>query len=134
MKKVAIVGSSRVKPEMVIPVRNEIEKVIMDLDHGSVIISGGAKGVDTIAVDVAKNWNVMTELFLPKEPLKEYFLERNRKIANECDELYCFALPLIRQKCYHHTPHADHEKTAGCYTMNKALDLKKKCTLVVVEC
>lgn len=97
------------------------------------VLSGGAKGVDSIAVEVARGLFMKTKVFPPKKNEKFYYFQRNEKIAKECDELYCITIPTRRVKCYHHDPPQDHEKTAGCWTMNKALKLKKQCKLIVIE-
>lgn len=132
--KLAIVGSSEVKPSLVIKMRNVIETMLNQFDNPTVI-SGGAKGVDTIAVDVAKHMGlkVKEKEYKPKAENWECYKERNQKIANDCDQLYCFATGLVNTKCYHHKKLENHEKTAGCYTLNMAKELDKTTALIIVK-
>ena len=59
----------------------------------SKIVSGGARGVDSIAVSIAKSLNLTTEEFLPvfksksRADLIAGYYERNRQIVNSCDAL-----------------------------------------------
>lgn len=58
------------------------------------IISGGAQGVDTFAIEYAKYHNIFFHIFPPLEDdiakgLNPYH-ERNTRIANECDILLAF--------------------------------------------
>lgn len=93
----------------------------------TIIISGGAEGVDTIAINMASGLGYITEVFKPTRPYKPFYLERNREIARACTDLFCISIPKHTTKCYHHPLPQDHEKTAGCYTMNEALKLGRNC-------
>lgn len=132
--KVAIVGTSRTLSDNEDRDARQIISMILD-DYNpktTTIISGGAKGIDTMAVEIAyaKHFDhIVTHN--PEKPEKKYYLERNVKIALGCDVLFCITTPTHDKKCYHHDPIQDHEKTAGCYTMNKALLQKKNCKLIV---
>jgi len=134
--KLAIVGASDVKKHLVIKMRDKIESEIQKRWNGRlVIISGGAKGVDTIATDVARHLGIQTIQYNPKFNSWEWYKERNQKIALECDELICFAIEYKTpvKKCYHHKEPQNHEKTAGCWTMNKARQLNKQTKLIIVR-
>lgn len=96
-----------------------------------VIISGGAKGVDTMAIEIAEGQYFKTEIYNPTLPEWKYYKERNLLISKNCDELYCISVPVHKVKCYHHDTLQDHEKTAACWTMKKALEEKKVCQLMV---
>lgn len=128
--KLAIVGCSRLSfsEESIIAsvVKQQIEKYQQEYEHLEVI-SGGAKGVDDIAKEVALSLRVSVGLHFPKGNKEEDYLRRNRIIAKECDRLICISVNVHTKKCYHHDPPQDHEKTAGCYTMNKAQELNKPC-------
>lgn len=95
------------------------------------IISGGAKGVDTIALEVAKGLGFQIKEYKPKSENWRAYKERNLQIAKDCDDLHCLSVPVHKQKCYHHEEPMEHEKTAGCWTMNKAMELDKSCQLIV---
>mgnify|MGYP000114221936 CR=1 FL=1 len=92
------------------------------------IISGGAKGVDSIAIEVAKGLGSYIIEYLPESYDWASFQIRNIEIAKQCDILYCISTNIHRQKCYHHKTGEDndHEKTAGCWTLNQAKALNKK--------
>ncbi len=96
-----------------------------------VIISGGAKGVDTMAIEIARGQYFKTEIYDSILPEWKHYKERNLLISKNCDELYCISVPVHKIKCYHHDEPQDHEKTAACWTMKKALELKKVCQLMV---
>lgn len=97
------------------------------------IISGGAKGVDTMAIEIAKGQYFKTEIYDATLPEWKYYKERNLLIAKNCDELYCISVPVHKIQCYHHDGLQDHEKTAACWTMKKALELHKVCQLMVIQ-
>jgi hypothetical protein len=130
--KLAIVGSSKVPNSLVVRMRNVIEVTLQQFDN-PMILSGGANGVDTIAVGVAKHMGLQIEEYKPKEKLWESYKERNQKIALECDQIYCFATGLTKTKCYHHTKPENHERTAGCWTLRRVKELNKPTALVVVK-
>lgn len=107
------------------------------------VISGGAKGIDTLAVEVAKGLGCKTLVFNPKRPEWKYYSKRNLEIAEKCDKLFCISVPNRNKStlCYFHHKDAfndtnpdkiqKHEKTAGCWTMQKAKELGKQCFLYV---
>ena len=95
--------------------------------------SGGAKGVDTLSLKVAKELGFKTEEYKPEKNELEYYKKRNLQLAEECDELYCFSVSVRKTKCYHHKPLQNHEKTAGCWTSNMAKNMNKPCQLVVID-
>jgi len=53
------------------------------------VISGGATGIDSWAVEIAKALDIATQEFLPKNQQWEPdgFKDRNEKIAQACDKL-----------------------------------------------
>lgn len=82
--KLAIVGS--VKLEGNEEAISRINEVLNRLKP-DVVISGGAKGIDQMAVKMAKIRGIPTIEHLPKEPHWYYYKKRNIKIANDCDHL-----------------------------------------------
>ena len=98
-----------------------------------IVISGGAKGVDSIAVEIAKSLGFETIIYKPENETWQSYKKRNLLIAKDCDELHCLSVPVHKTKCYHHEDPSDrfHEKTAGCWTMNKVLELGKSAQLIV---
>lgn len=97
----------------------------------TLIISGGAKGVDTIGIEIAKGLGFETKVYYPNNIGWKYYEKRNLEIANDCDELHCFSVPVHKTKCYHHDELMEHEKTAGCWTARKAFEMDKPCQLLV---
>lgn len=56
-----------------------------------VIISGGAKGADSLAEKFAKKYNIPTKIFLPNFKMYRHpYHHRNRLIAEDCDVLIAF--------------------------------------------
>lgn len=99
--------------------------------QNDLIISGGAKGVDTMAIEIAKSMKFQTKVYKPKKKEWQFYKERNLQIAKDCDDLHCISVPVHKTKCYHHDEPMEHEKTAGCWTACKAYELDKNCQLVV---
>ena len=115
--------------------RQEIELVLKKYLTNTIIISGGAKGVDALAIEIAKDmgFQTQTEQYKPEKEEWKYYKKRNLQLANDCDELYCFSVSVRKVKCYHHNPPQKHEKTAGCWTLDKAKQMNKTCVLVVLS-
>lgn len=132
--KIAIVGTSK----LLYPEENE--RVKINIDHiinsypreDTIIISGGAWGIDTMAIHRSHQLSYNTQVFYPLENTWPEYRKRNIQIAEQCDELYCITIPIRKQPCYHHETWKPHEKTAGCWTMNEAMKLGKKTWLIVV--
>ena len=136
--RIAIVGAILITPEE----RKSITKSIKNLlntykvKHDMLtVVSGGARGVDGIAEDIAKEWKIDTLIF-PAETLhwedegvKKGFKSRNTQIAENCDILYCF--PRIRKDtdCYH-CGTDKHQAGGGCWTAKKAKEFGKKISII----
>lgn len=131
--KVAIVGTSHsMNDNEVSDVRQLCFMILKDFDPTqTTIITGGAKGVDTTAQEIALQLLFAVKPIFPIGVGWEANKKRNIEIANECDELFCISIPVHDKKCYHHYPPQDHEKTAGCWTLRKASEQKKPCRLFV---
>jgi len=85
--KIAVVGSRNIKDELFIyEVLNSYKAKI------TVLISGGAKGVDTIAENWAKANDITIEVHSPdwKKLGKSAGIIRNRLIVNNCQECLAF--------------------------------------------
>lgn len=84
--KVAVVGS-RNYPRM-----HEVKRFIDMMDPETVVISGGARGVDTLAVMAANERGLKTVVFYAE--WEKYGrgagLIRNRKLVDACDNLAAF--------------------------------------------
>ncbi len=132
--KVAIVGTTaNLTQDEYQAMKQEITLVLKKYPTNTIIISGGAKGVDTMAIEIAKEIGFKTQEYKPEKEEWEFYKKRNLQIANDCDELYCFSVKVRHTKCYHHKPPQNHEKTAGCWTLEKAERLNKPCTLVILS-
>lgn len=136
MKKVAIVGTSiDLLDGEERDVRQFIAMILKNRYSPSdtIVISGGAKGVDSLAIEVAQGLGFKTKIYHPKLQRWNFYKKRNLQIAKECDELHCLSIPVRKVRCFHHEEPQEHEKTAGCWTMNKALELDKPCQLIVTS-
>ena len=85
MTKLAIVGSASLagNKEAV-----RIIRKVLDRWNPELVISGGAVGIDTMAIDIDEELGLDTWVFLPKA--KNWingYRPRNLKIANACDAL-----------------------------------------------
>ncbi len=133
--KIAIVGSSHLSETEERDARKNSGLILNQLikEYGVndiTLISGGAKGVDTEAEDVAKQLGIKTIIHKPLEYKWENgYKPRNIKIAQECDILYCFPTKLKIVECYH-CKTDEHEVTGGCWTAKYAEALKKEVHIV----
>jgi hypothetical protein len=113
-------------------VRQFVAMILKDYDPlTTTIVSGGAKGVDSTAQEIALLQRFAVKPIFPMGIGTKANLARNLEIAEECDQLFCITIPVHDKKCYHHKPPQDHQKTAGCWTMNKALEMNKPCRLLI---
>lgn len=132
--KIAIVGTTaNLTPDEYKVMRGEITLILKQYPLDTIIISGGAKGVDTISLEVAQELGFKIIKYTPEKNQWEYYKKRNLQLAADCDELYCFSIRVRNTKCYHHNSPQNHEKTAGCWTKNKVLLLKKPSHLVIIS-
>lgn len=130
--KIAIVGTSHKMTENEErDVQQFVAMILRDFSTSNLIVSGGAKGVDTIVIEVAQSMRFPTQIIHTISDDWRGFKKRNMQIATECDQLYCISIPTHETKCYHHPKEQDHEKTAGCWTLRKAKELGKYCRLLV---
>ncbi len=120
--KIAIVGSSKMKYQQCV---GELQKIIND-ESPDMIVSGGAEGVDSHAVLVAKLNEIKTNVFQPKTNDWEGYKDRNIEIVKECDRLYNIVIKSQTddQYCYHHNT-KQHERSGGCWTEMKAREQGK---------
>lgn len=134
--KLAIVGTTaNLTEDEQRVMKQEITIVLKKYPSDTIIISGGAKGVDTFALEIAKDMGFKTLEYKPEKEIWEFYKKRNLQIANDCDELYCFSVSVSQEKyyCYHHNPPQKHKKTAGCWTLKKAKQMNKICTLIILQ-
>ncbi len=132
--QVAIVGCSHLNQNNEMDVKKSILIILKKYSNDTIIISGGAKGVDSIASDLAKELGFQIKIYKPEKEEWNYYRQRNLKIAENCDELYCITIKALSKKswCYHHKPKQDHQKTAGCHTANSCKQMKKPTHLIIV--
>lgn len=120
---IGIVGSSKARPTP--SMATTIEGILSRYDKlTTIIVSGGAVGVDSIAVGVAKQLGYEVLEYMPKGKGWQYYKPRNLLIANKCDKVYSIALSLAYngKKCHHCAnvgKDNNHFKTAGCWTAQR---------------
>lgn len=138
--KIGIVGTSiEMSNDEKFDMMKAITSVLKGYDNETdIIISGGAKGVDTHAIKLAEGLGFKTKIYNPEiNYWKDYKGKtgrktRNLKIALECNELYCFSVSVHKLICYHHKIPEKHEKTAGCWTGIQVKLLSKPYQLIVI--
>lgn len=91
--RIAIVGSRCIKDkDRVYPI---VQRFLKDHTHGTVtIVSGGASGVDALAIEYAKSVGLDSIIFEPYHVLDrkvefspKYFFIRNKQIVDNCDKV-----------------------------------------------
>lgn len=131
--KVAIVGTSQNLTENEERDARQLCAIILKEHDNPTLISGGAKGIDFIAYEVARGLGLSITIYDPKTTDWFGYRERNLRIAKECDELYCITTNVHDEWCYHHGKSQDHQRTAGCWTLREAARINKPCKLFVIR-
>ena len=127
---IGIVGSSKAQP---LPLSNGVVNAVHNIidrydPQTTTIVSGGAKGIDSIASGIAElhGYNIIE--YKPKGIGWKYYMPRNLLIAKKCDKVYSIALPLNNGKrCYHCAKVGrddNHYKTAGCWTAQRCKEFE----------
>lgn len=139
MIKIAIVGNSKLEPDEQRRIVKAIDitlKYLKDNYHSIEIVSGGADGVDTLAIIKAKEYGFRVKKIKPDVQdwnKRGGFKDRNLEIVEYCDKVLCFT-PKIeqgdKQQCYHCMQL--HKKTAGCWTLKQAWEVGKKGERIIV--
>ena len=114
-KIIAIVGSSYSGSKGYIQIKNLIKSYPKD----TIIISGGARGIDTLAIKTAKELGYGVKVYFPKSQTWPDFKKRNLEIASIANKIYSFVEPLSTKLCYHcknANKNNNHQVTGGCYT------------------
>jgi len=90
--KIAIVGTTiSLSENEERDMRQYISLVLKKYDaNKDVIVSGGAKGVDTMSIEIAEGLGFQTIVYPPEGEEWKFYKKRNLEIANNCDKLYCF--------------------------------------------
>jgi len=91
--KVGIVGSSSRKK-----VKDEVCKLVESFPEGTILVSGGSKGVDLWAAEAARERGIPVMEYLPYKPPEDASprdalraaKSRNKKIVETSDKLYIF--------------------------------------------
>lgn len=121
---IAFVGASSLTFDDAVAVRAVVTDRLASMDSLSVVVcSGGASGVDSIAVDAAKSLGFQTIVFMPKTNDWPGFKARNIQIAQKADSIIVIVLPLGRGtgkgECYHCIKvgkNNQHQVSGGCWT------------------
>lgn len=139
MRFLAIVGTSHLSEIEEMDARKRITWAIQDfynnLPYGEhyTIISGGAKGIDSLVKEICKEQFIQFLEILPLKQTWNEFKKRNIKIAEKADHIICISTKIKNQNCYHCNNIAfQHERTGGCWTMKWAKGLNKTTQLIIV--
>lgn len=126
--KIAIVGTSKLtqdESDKALSIINEL------LSIDDILISGGAKGIDSIAEATANFIPIPKQIHYPPRNNWIGFKERNIIIAKSCDKLYCITTNSKTEKCYH--CQENHDRTGGCWTMKYTKGLGKPTELIIIN-
>ena len=112
-KKIAIIGSRDFKNKILLDSTMQELLLKYNITH---IVSGGAKGADTLGVQWANKQNIETIIFYPNfKKRKNAYHFRNRQIVKEIDILVAFW---------------NGHSTGTKYTINFAKSLEKEVIIV----
>ena len=119
--RVTIVGTSKIaNGSDLAHVKSIVTGILKEYSPAdTVVISGGAVGIDRVAEAVAKELGIDTEIYMPEEHSYDYYLARDRAMANMSTRVVSIVNPLKSTKCYHCEKAGksnNHEKSGGCYT------------------
>jgi len=118
MVKFAIVGSSKAKETT--NVMKTLHNIIGQFNpKHDIFVSGGAKGIDSIAEDIATRLGFKTEICYPAYEGWEAYKVRNMTISNISQYLYCVVLKGNDEFCYH-CKSGTHNRSGGCWTYEYA--------------
>jgi len=137
--RIAIVGASKLSENEERDAEQFInnmldQRINQSLTGDITVVSGGAKGVDSIAERIAVQKGLKTRIFNPETPDwddkngKIGFRTRNIKIADDCDVLYCLPVAKRDTACYH--CNANHQVGGGCWTLLQAKNRGKEVHLI----
>ena len=77
--------------------RHNVLSFIKSLKNDDIVISGGCRGIDTWAEEIAKSLGIKTIIYKPdlkniksKGDMIQRYYDRNKKIAQACDVLIAF--------------------------------------------
>lgn len=122
MAFVAIIGASKISKLQEERARKEIDEILWDCGSKDVIISGGATGIDTLAINMAKELDFSTREIKPLFQSWKWYKKRNLLIAEASYYVYYLVKESKNAYCYH-CKIKGHVKSGACWT---ALQAKKK--------
>ena len=85
--KVLVTGSRNITPDG----EMKIESFIKYLSSGTIVIHGGAQGVDSCIEKCCRAYGITTKVVRPLyNDKREYYLYRNAEMVGMCDIVYAF--------------------------------------------
>ena len=128
---IAIVGASVLTSAEIYAARALIRKIMSTWHKDTVLVSGGAEGIDSIAESIAISLGIKCEIFRPTinawqrglTGAQGGYQERNLKIAQAANHIICIAAPSTDSvecvHCYKADKPAKHRKSGGCWTAHQ---------------
>lgn len=128
--KIAIVGASQLTSEQAANAKYLVHSIMSTWGKGTILVSGGATGIDSIAESVAKELGLQCEIFLPKTASwSTGYRPRNLQIARTADHIISIAKK--GEHCLHCAKYgypSNHQKSGGCWTAHQ----RRKSTVLVL--
>ena len=151
--KIAIVGSTELKftAEGIGKVEKAIIKILKPYVTDGILVSGGASGVDSWAVNIANNLNIPSQIYWAR--VQQWldkgneigFRTRNLKIAKECTEIWCIVPDIyppdfiksntfkdLSGWCYHCDSN-EHIPSGGCWTARNVEGQGKRASWIIIK-
>lgn len=87
-------------------------------------------GISVLVELFATEFKAENKIYSLGDGMEEWKVAQ-RKLAKDCDNLYCLVTEVRDKPCYHCLS-LDHERNGGCYTMKEAGKLGKKVKLIIL--
>lgn len=84
------------------------------------IITGDARGIDTLVKQIAEEQNIPCKKFEADSHDWNSYRKRNIQIAKNCSYIISITTPIKTEACYH--CREPHQRTGGCWTRKWAKD------------
>ena len=131
MAFIVIVGASKIPIDKEQRARLLVEDIVNDMSSADIVISGGATGVDSIAIECAIQAGTSYKVYKPLFQSWKWFKKRNIAMAEISQMLYYLPIKDVDERCYHCNMNG-HRKSGACWTAMYARGIGKSIHQIVI--